>query len=108
MRLSELRRSADPARAHNEENLRQNEVEKAERFLERFAARFDLLLSALEFSSHRSSVEWLKRWIVEPLLCCHIERSKTSLIVTAPAVEGKSQRFFSRHCGIRMTMAFPF
>ena len=40
MRLSELRRGADPARADNEENLRQNEIEKAERFLERFAARF--------------------------------------------------------------------
>jgi hypothetical protein len=57
MRVSEFRRGADPARADNEENLRQNEIEKAERFLERFAARFDLLLSALEFSSHRSSVE---------------------------------------------------
>jgi hypothetical protein len=61
MRLSELRRGANPARADNEENLRQNEIEKTERFLERFAARFDLLLSALEFSSHRSSVVWLKR-----------------------------------------------
>ena len=42
MRLSELRRGADPARADNEENLRQNEIEETERFLERFAARFDL------------------------------------------------------------------
>src|SRR6476619_4299338 len=61
MRLSELCRGADPARADNEENLRQNEIEKTKRFLETFAACFDLLLSALEFSSHRSSVEGLKR-----------------------------------------------
>ena len=40
MRLSELRRGADPARADNEENLRQNEIEETERFLERFAALF--------------------------------------------------------------------
>ena len=53
MRLSELRRGADPTRADNEENLRQNEIEETERFLERFAARFDLLLGALEFSSNR-------------------------------------------------------
>jgi hypothetical protein len=39
MRLSELRRGADPTRADNEENLRQNEIEKAERFL-RSAAVF--------------------------------------------------------------------
>src|SRR4029077_12084853 len=101
MRLSELRRGADPARADNEENLRQNEIEQAERFLERFAARFDILLSALEFSSHRSSVEGVKRWIVEALSCCHVERKRNILIVTAPAVEGKSQKSFSRHGGIR-------
>src|SRR5207249_9168572 len=53
MRLSKLRRGTHPTRADNEENLRQNEIEKAERFPERFTARFDLLLSALEFSSHR-------------------------------------------------------
>ena len=64
MRLPQFCRGADPTRSHNEENLRQNEVEKAERFLERFAASFDLFLSALEFSSHRSNVESLKRWVI--------------------------------------------
>jgi len=76
VRLAELRCSAHPARADNEENLRQNQIEKAKRFLERFAARFDLLLRALEFSSHRSSVEWLKRWIVETVSCWHAEEAK--------------------------------
>jgi len=85
--LSELRRGADPARADDKENLRQNQIEKAKRFLERFAARFDLLLRALEFSSHRSSVEWLKRWMVETVSSWHVERSETSLIVTAPLSE---------------------
>ncbi len=76
MGLPKFRRGSDPGRADNEENLRQNEIEKAERFLEKFAARFDLLLSALEFSSHRSSVEWLKRWIVETVSCWHAEEAK--------------------------------
>jgi hypothetical protein len=81
MRLSKFRGGADPTRAHDEENLRKDEIEKAKRFLKRFAARFDLLLSALQFSSHRSSVEWLKCWIVEAVSCCHVERSETSLII---------------------------
>ena len=85
MRLSEFRRSADPARADHEQNLRQNEIEKAERLLERFAARFDLLLSALEFSSHRSSVESVEALDRCSVSCCHVERSETSLIVTATA-----------------------
>ena len=40
MRLSELRRGADPARADNEENLRQNEIEETERFLDAVAVLF--------------------------------------------------------------------
>ena len=83
MRLSKLCRGADPARTDHKQNLRQDEIEESERLFERFAARFDLLLSALEFSSHRSSVEGLKRWIVAAVSCCHVERSETSLVVTS-------------------------
>ena len=42
MRLSELRRGADPARADDEENLRQNEIAKAERLFKRGAMLFDV------------------------------------------------------------------
>ena len=105
MRLSELCRGADPARTDDKKNLREDEITQTERLFERFAARFDLFLSALEFSSHRSSVEAVKRWMVAAVSCCHVERSGTSLVVTAPAVERNSQRFFA---SLRMTMAFPF
>src|SRR5207249_2956764 len=52
VRLSELRRGADPARPDHKKNLRQNEIEKAERFLERFAMFFDAALSAIERDVH--------------------------------------------------------
>jgi hypothetical protein len=40
-------------------------------------------------------------------LCCHVERSETSLIVTLTFAGETDQRFFSRECEIRMTMLFP-
>jgi len=44
-------------------------------------------------------VESLKRFLV-----CHVERSETSLAMTLTLAKRSIQRFFSRDCGIRMTM----
>jgi len=52
MRLSKFRSGADPTGTNNEENLRQNEIEKTERFPERLAPRLYLFLGALELRLH--------------------------------------------------------
>ena len=44
MRMAELRGSADPARADDEENLRQHEIAQAERLFERNAVFLDVAL----------------------------------------------------------------
>jgi hypothetical protein len=105
MRSSKFRSGAHPTGTDNEEYLRQNEIEKSERFSERFAPGFYLFLSALELSFHRSNVEWLKRWIVEAISCCHGEEKRTIADCDGDAVEGNSQRFFA---SLRMTTAFGF
>ena len=63
VRLAEFCGCADPARADNEQNLCENEVGKAERFLERFTARFYLLLGALEVHGHAG------KWYGKRLAC---------------------------------------
>src|SRR5207248_1464049 len=59
VRLSELGGGSDPSRADDEQDLSENEIEKAERFPERLAAPFNVLLRALEIDTHcnlRSSI----------------------------------------------------
>ena len=52
VRLSELGSGADPARADDEKNLRQDQIAQAERLFERFAMFFDAALSAIERDVH--------------------------------------------------------
>jgi hypothetical protein len=49
MRLAEFRSGADPARADNKQNLRQNEIEKCQRLFEGGALLFNSRSCALEF-----------------------------------------------------------
>ena len=51
--MPEFSGGADPGRADHEQNLGENKIEQSERLPERFAARFDILLGALEVSGHR-------------------------------------------------------
>jgi hypothetical protein len=60
----------------------------------------DLEEVAMKKRLKRSSVEGLKR------LPCHVERSETSSITILARCRENNQRFFSRDCGIRMTMMF--
>src|SRR5205085_10578463 len=60
MRLAELGGGADPGRADHEQNLGENEIEKTERLLERFALRFDILLCALELRRHNDTMSILR------------------------------------------------
>lgn len=52
MRLAELCRSADPARADDEKNLRENEITQTQRFFERNALLFNVAFRAIQFTAH--------------------------------------------------------
>ena len=52
MRLAELRSGADPARADNEKNLRQNEIPQRQRLFESCALFFNIAFCAIEFADH--------------------------------------------------------
>ena len=52
MRRPKLGGGADPTRADDKENLRHNQIEKAERLLQRGAVLFDVLLRAFELGCH--------------------------------------------------------
>ena len=52
MRLAELCCSADPARADDEKNLREDQITQTERFFERNALFFDVAFRAIQFTSH--------------------------------------------------------
>ena len=53
MRRPELGSRADPTGANHKKNLREDQIEKTERFLQRSAVLFDVLLRAFECGSHR-------------------------------------------------------
>ena len=52
MRLSEFRGSADPARADDKQNLRQNEIAQSQRLFEGGALLFNVAFCAIESRAH--------------------------------------------------------
>ena len=70
MRLAEFCGGADPARTDDKKNLGKNEIEQTERLFERLAARFDVLLRALEIDAPGNfglwtlmfAVRFFRRW----------------------------------------------
>ena len=52
MRLAEFCCGADPARANDEQNLRQNEIAQSQRLFEGDALLFNVAFCAIEFADH--------------------------------------------------------
>jgi len=52
VRLAEFRRGTHPARADDEENLRENQIAQSQRLFERGALLFNIAFCAIEFANH--------------------------------------------------------